>query len=262
MSKQRFWSNAALCAALLVCGPAALAQHSSALDGGWLLQSIDTLDARALNADMTLNGGVLSGSDGCNRISMGYSASSRDQHIRFAADRAAATLMACHGLADAVSRAFPAALSDVGSYRIVGERLELIGSDGQIRVVYGRQPVNIIGPDWLPLGLNINDGVESSARVDRVRLGFGKDGRAQVVTGCKTLFVPYRYSADGTMSFGMASLGRQARCAQKGDSGVVHRAMLRALSRVSKWERTGDRLELRSADGALQYHARELRRAR
>lgn len=250
-----FWTRGRLVVALVGCAlPGGAAAQSVTFENtGWMLQSVGMIDARSLNVDMRATNGTFGGGDGCNRITTSYQIDRRLQSVTIKTAPMMSTMMACSGLADQVSRTFRTELAAVRAYRISGNELRLVDAAGKTRAVYMRQVPTLTGVRWSLFGLNTGTGVESSARVEPVWLRFGTNGRAQVFTGCRTISVVYRHAAKGAISFDPRSFGKQAHCSARGDIGAVHRFVLQALSKTRSWSRMGNRLELRSADGAMQF---------
>jgi heat shock protein HslJ len=69
------------------------------------------------------------GSDGCNRFNGSYDTT---QGLRFG--RMASTMMACMPPVDLLAREFMAALNTTASYRIKGQRMDLLDTEGRVRV--------------------------------------------------------------------------------------------------------------------------------
>ena len=79
-------------------------------------------------------------------------------------------------------------------------------------------------------------------------LAFGIDGKASGSAGCNRYVAPYQASGN-SLSFGAAAATRRL-CAEA-ELMEQERQFLQALASVATARREGDRLELRTADGAL-----------
>jgi heat shock protein HslJ len=239
---------AALATLLAAFGTMPVAAESPSLDGtAWVLSGLpggSLLEGTMVTAHFA--GGRVSGTDGCNRYSGSYSIKGTALDV----STLASTQMACVAEVNAQARAYAAALTNATSYRIVGDRLELLSADGRTSAEFAAQSLLIKGTRWRATG--INNGKQAVASVVKgslVTLSFGADGRASGSAGCNQYAAPYQ-SAGASLSFGQAAVTRKM-CARPGGVMEQEQQFLKALSTVTTARFEGDRLELRTGEGAL-----------
>lgn len=218
------------------------------LDGtGWTLVE---LPGRRLvpGASVTLQfaDGRVSGSDGCNRYTGTYS--TRGSSLEIPA-RLASTQMACQPDVTDQARTYVAALTGATSYRVSGDRLELLSDDGATRARFVAQSQSLAGTSWRATGINNGrQAVVSVVSDTTVTMAFGPDGYVTGSSGCNN----YRaaYTVDGAkVTFGNAAVTRKM-CVQPGVM-EQEQSFLNALGTVATSRVEGDRLELRTASNAL-----------
>jgi len=246
---RRVFGLLVLGAALASAGGVAAAPGGSSLDGtAWVLAS---LDGHAITGSPTVTlqfeGGRLSGTDGCNRFSAGYTATDPVFEV---SPQLASTRMACPPAVEAQSRAFLAALTGAKRYRVQGARLELLAEDGTTLAALAAQSLVLTGTSWRATGINNGrQAVVSLVNGSSVTLSFGADGDASGIGGCN------RYSGHYEAIGSHITIGRiavtQMNCADPPGVMEQEQAYLRALGTVSTVRFEGNRLELRTADGAL-----------
>jgi heat shock protein HslJ len=189
--------------------------------------------------------GKAMGSDGCNR----YTAPYTSEGGSLAVASGAMTQMACPGDRMEQADAFVAALTGAKRYRVGGGKLELLAADGAVLATLAAQVKELAGTSWKATGINNGKGgVVSVAPGATVSLAFGTDGTVSGTAGCNNF--TGGYTVEGTtLRFGPAAVTRKM-CA---DAGVMQQeaAYLKALESVSTSRVEADRLELRTADGAL-----------
>jgi heat shock protein HslJ len=234
---------------LTACGSMSTATESPPLDGtSWTLSE---LPGRSLVAGspVTLRfaEGRVSGSDGCNRYSGGYSSKGTSLEV---SPSLAVTQMACEAGVMEQARVYVAALTGATSYRLAGDRLELLGSDGAALAALAAQSQTLAGTSWQATG--INNGKQAVASVlngSTVTMTFGADGIANGSAGCNRYSAHYEKDGAG-IKFAMARVTRMM-CAEPAGVMEQEQQFLNALSSVATARVEGDRLELRTADGAL-----------
>jgi heat shock protein HslJ len=231
------------------CGTMANAVESAPLDGtAWVLTG---LPGHTLVPDSSVtlqfSEGRLSGSDGCNRYSGSYSVENSALAV---APNLVSTQMACVPDIDAQARAYIAALTGAKSFRVDGERLELLAADGKASAVLAAQSRSLAGTSWSATGINNGrQAVSSLLNGSSVTMNFGKDGVVSGSAGCNRYTAPY--SSDGPgLTIGQAAATRKM-CASPEGVMEQEQQFLRALATVATARFEGDRLELRTAKGAL-----------
>jgi heat shock protein HslJ len=217
------------------------------LDGtAWVLSSLPGRTPLAGTAvTLQFAGARVSGSDGCNRFSGGYTPGKTGLQV----GQLASTQMACPPDVMEQARAVTSALAESRSYRVAGDTLELLGEDGKARATFTAQSTQLAGTQWTATG--INNGRAAVAGLvagTSVTLEFGADGRASGSAGCNRYTTSYEAARD-TLKFGAAATTRMM-CAVPGVM-EQEQAFLNALATVTTARMEGDRLELRTADGAL-----------
>ena len=242
---------AALALASLLAGTGTVtrAADASSLDGtAWVLTG---LPGRTLvpNSSVTLQfeGGRLAGSDGCNRFSGPYSAQKSALDV---SGQLASTQMACPADVTEQARAYVAALTGARSYRITGDRLELLAADGSALATLSAQPRTLAGTAWRATGINNGrQAVSSLVKDTSVTMAFDANGRVSGSSGCNNYSASYH--VDGSnLSFGQAAATRKL-CAVPAGVMEQEQQFLNALATVATSRIEGDRLELRTATGAL-----------
>jgi heat shock protein HslJ len=231
------------------CATMTSAAEAPSLDGtAWVLFDLPG-HALVPGSSVTLQfaDGHLSGSDGCNRYSGSYSVQGATLAVPA---NLASTQMACDpGLMDQ-ARAYVSALRAAKSYRVSADRLELLSATGLTLATLAAQSRSLAGTSWHATGINNGkQAVSSLVRDSTVTLNFGADGVATGSAGCNNFRAPY--TADGAkVSFGPAVATRKM-CAQPEGVMEQEQNFLNALGTVTTSRIEGDRLELRTATGAL-----------
>ena len=234
-------------AALVACSSVQRSAEMPSLDGtAWVLSD---LPGRTLlpgqPATLQFQAGKAMGSDGCNRYTAPYT--SREGALEVSPG--AMTRMACPDDRMQQADAFISALMGAKRYRVGGGKLDLLGSDGAVLATLAKQARDLAGTSWKATGINNGKGgVVSVASGSTVSLTFGTDGRASGSAGCNNFTAGY--TVDGSsLRFGPAAATRKM-CPE---AGVMEQeaAFLKALESVATARVEADRLELRTADGAL-----------
>jgi heat shock protein HslJ len=239
-----------LAAAMLAaaCGTISPMDQLPSLDGtSWVL---DDLTGRTLASGtrptLQFAGDRLAGSDGCNRFSGRYTVAKQAFKV---VPPLATTQMACPGEAGEQARAFLEALAVAGSYRLSGGQLQLIAASGTPLATFVAQSAGIAGTSWRVAALNNGRGAVASTLADvAVTVRFGADGQASGWAGCNHWTASYTLQGPG-LTFGPAAATRKM-CAEPGVMEQEQR-FLGALATVSEARAEGDRLELRTAQGAM-----------
>ena len=236
-----------LSAALVACSSVQRSAEMPSLDGtAWVLSD---LPGRTLlpgqPATLQFQAGKAMGSDGCNRYTAPYT--SREGALEVSPG--AMTRMACPDDRMQQADAFISALMGAKRYRVGGGKLDLLGSDGAVLATLAKQARDLAGTAWKATGINNGKGgVVSVASGSTVSIAFGTDGRASGSAGCNNFTAGY--TVDGSsLRFGPAAATRKM-CPE---AGVMEQeaAFLKALESVATARVEADRLELRTADGAL-----------
>jgi heat shock protein HslJ len=234
---------------LAACGTMTRAAEAPSLDGtAWVLAS---LPGRTLvpGSSVTLQfaDGRLSGSDGCNRYSGSYSVKGATFAV---APNLASTQMACDPGLMEQARAYVSALTGAESYRVSGDRLELLSASGATLATLAAQSQSLAGTSWHATGINNGkQAVSGLVKDSTVTLAFGADCVATGSAGCNSFRAPYTVHG-AKVSFGQAVVTRKM-CVQPEGVMQQEQVFLNALGTVATSRIEGDRLELRTATGAL-----------
>lgn len=250
MTRTRGWGIAMMAAGLLAgCAGLRAAVDPPRLDGtAWALSALDERPPLAgTSATLRFDGDRVSGSDGCNRFSGRWTV----QADRLAVlPPLASTQMACRPEVAAQAGAIVGALTGQPRARVADGRLVLLGPDGARMAVYLPQPRGLAGTSWRATG--INDGrsaVRSLVAGTEVTLDVAPDGTAGGSAGCNRYTT--RVQGDGER-VGFAPVGATRRaCTTPEGVMAQEQAFLAALATVTTARVDGDRLELRTASGAL-----------
>ncbi len=236
------------CCALLV-PLAAAATAPDALDGtGWVLAAIAGRQAPAgSTATLQFASGRLSGSDGCNRLAGSYSATGSAFEVL---PPLASTQMACPEPVATEARAFTAALEAARGYRIDGALLQLMSADGTTLLTLAAQSLLLEGTSWNATGINNGrQAVQGVVSGTTVTLSFGAEGDASGSAGCNHYSGRYEASGSSISIDGIAVTSMN--CAAPEGVMEQEQAYLKALATAKSVRFEGDRLELRTEDGAL-----------
>lgn len=242
---------AAFALALLLAACAAMSPPPDApdLDGtAWVLAS---LPGHALLADAVptaqFAGGRVQGTDGCNRYFAPYTRTGATLQV---GERGGMTMMACPPAVMKQAEAFMKALTGARGYRVADGRLQLLAADGAVLAILAAQPKSLAGTSWRVTAYNNGkQAVVSTLTGTHLSMAFSNDGRVSGSAGCNTFNGPY--TADGAkLSFGPAATTRRM-CARPEGVMEQEQRFLAALRTVATARFEGDRLELRTADGAL-----------
>jgi len=213
---------------------------------GSTLASDRMIGTRPPAATLAFAEGRAFGSDGCNRFNVPYTA--REGALTWSS-RPASTQMACPPPAMEQGAAFMAALSGASGYRVVEGNLQLLGADGRMQASFTPQARSLAGTSWRASAINDGRGAVVSLIADStLTLGFSADGVASGSAGCNRF--TSAYTAQGESLRLQAPVSTRRMCVSEALMNQ-EQAYLRALGTVATARREGDRLELRTADGAL-----------
>ena len=236
---------------------AASAPPAPRLDGTpWSLASMGGRPVpRDAGATLRFEGERVSGSDGCNRFAGPWS--QRGSSLRIGPNLAA-TQRACPEPQRALAAEFGRMLVAATGWRVDGATLVLLGDGGAALASFEALPTGLAGTAWQIDGYNTGRGAVTGVATGpeagaRPTIEFTAAGGVRGSAGCNT------YSGAWTESAGRLSIGplrtTRAVCATPPDAMEREAAILKALESVASAQREGDRLELRTATGALAISA-------
>jgi heat shock protein HslJ len=247
-------------AALLGCSSTGLPTQGaspppSLNDSAWILASSPgTPLLPAAQPTLRFEGDRATGSDGCNRYSTGFTAA--NGKLAFGPQRTA-TQMACPEPASQLARSFNRVLDDARGYHIEAGSLLLLNASGATLATLAPQPQpqTLAGTAWqVDAYNNGREAVVSVVAGTQLTLDFLADGGLRGSGGCNNFNGRFTVT-DGKLSIGQVASTRMA-CMQPEGSMAQEAAFLAALQSATRARREADRLELRSASGALAVSAR------
>lgn len=191
--------------------------------------------------------GRAGGNTGCNNFFAAYTVDGNQ--LAFA--EAGSTMMACPEPAMSQEQAFLTNLGLVASYEIADTQLTLFDAAGETVFVFQVQvPTPLTGTEWLATSYNNGRGAVTSLVIgSEITATFADDGTLSGSAGCN------RYTATYTLDGEQISITPLAAtmmfCEQP--EGVMEQEteFIAALGMANTYSIEGDRLELRTADGAL-----------
>ncbi|MBK7325730.1 putative Heat shock protein [Candidatus Propionivibrio aalborgensis] len=215
----------------------------------WVLQALGS-SAVAKTPPVTLNFGSdnrIGGNDGCNQYQGNHT--SGDDSIRIG-ENLAGTLMACPDQLEAQARDYRQALQRAARFALDRDRLSLRDDAGNLLATFVPAVTSPVGTTWeVVLYNNGKQGAVSLLLGSRISASFGTNGRVSGSAGCNQYFAAY--TLDGpSMRIGAAGATRRF-CAEPDGMMNQERLYLEALQTTATFRLNGDRLELRTANGAL-----------
>jgi heat shock protein HslJ len=196
---------------------------------------------------LRFDGDRASGTDGCNRYAGPYT--TKGSGVEFGPG-AASTQMACAPDVMQQAAAYTSSLTAARNYRVEGGQLQLLSADGAILATFASQAQGLTGTSWRVTGYNNGrQAVVSALAGTTLTMAFSPDGRVSGSAGCNNYSATYTF-ADESLRFGPAATTRRM-CADPERIMEQEQQFLKALETVDSARQEGDRLELRSANGAL-----------
>jgi heat shock protein HslJ len=194
---------AALAMSIGASGAVPPVAENPSLDGtAWVVMELQgRMPVGKSAATLLFAQGRVSGSDGCNRYTGGYTLRGSALEV----SKLASTQMACPEEVMQRAQAFTDALTSARSVRVKGPRLELLSADGETLAILAAQSLALAGTSWHATGINNGkEAVVSVVRDSRVTLSFGPEGDASGSAGCNNYSVPYKSEGSG-LAFGRAA---------------------------------------------------------
>lgn len=219
----------------------------------WLLQELAGKPVSGIH--LRLADGRASGNDGCNLL-MGQYSGGTEGSLRFQVDSMASTMMACLPERSATASSYQAALAQTQGYQLQAQTLTLTDAKGKALAVYALQNDGLEGTQWQITGLNNGrQAVVSKASIAQLQLRFLADGQLQATASCGTSYGVYSFDTE-SHGLEIPNICIRGKACPKFDPARAELAQLhQALQSSTSYRRTGERLELRSEDGALQISA-------
>jgi len=214
----------------------------------WTLSALpgqsDPLPGRAT---LHFEDGNVYGSDGCNRYAGSYTSTGTEFST---GEHMALTKKAC---ADPLMRqadAFLAALKAASAMMLAPEKMVLLDSGGTALATFAAQPNTLGGTSWHVTGYNNGKrAVVSVTAGTQLTLAFDADGKLGGTAGCNRY--TSLYVIDGkNVGIGPVTVTRKS-CGKPAGVMTQEARYLKALASAATFRLDGDRLELRTRNGAL-----------
>lgn len=219
----------------------------------WVMEALVNSEGQLVSAvpgvevTATFEDGQVSGQSGCNRYFASYTVDGNNLTVELGGS----TMMACPDPLMVLEQEYLAALGSAASYQISDSELQILNSDGELVLAFeASQPVSLTGSLWQ--ALSYNNGKEAVVSLiigTEITAIFAEDGTLSGSAGCNNYTASYQVDGD-QISIGPAASTRKA-CAEP--EGIMEQEMayLLALETANTYRIEGDRLELRTSDGAL-----------
>jgi len=215
----------------------------------WALDSLNgaaPVPGSTVTAEFTEDGKV-GGSAGCNSYSGSYTVSGNS--IEFTQSMAS-TMMACEELIMAQETAYFQALAAAKSFAMKGDQLTLTDAAGKALATYKAQTQSLDGTSWQVISYNNgNQAVTSVLAGTELTAIFGTDGNLSGSSGCNTYVGSYKVDGDKITIGPLASTKKF--CIDPAGVMDQESQFLAALQSAAAYKMEGNRLELRTQDGAL-----------
>ena len=203
-------------------------------------------------ATLRFEAGRAAGTDGCNRYTTVYTRNG--SQLKFG-EKGAATLIACAPEVMQIANTFGAVLYESRSYRIEYDTLTLLNAEGKPLARLKAQADQLAGSSWQVTAVNNGrQAVVSVLAGTALTMVFGNDGKLSGSAGCNTFNAGFR--AEGSALSITSPVATRMMCAQPEGRMAQETQFLAALASATEARREGDRLELRTASGALAVSAR------
>lgn len=246
---RRAVAGIALAGLLSACAAVSPATDTPRLEGtAWVLSALSghtLVDGTAVT--LRFEAGRATGTDGCNRYALSWAATGAS--LKF--EPGVSTQMACAPEVMQQASAYWSSLTGTSRCRVDDAgQLQLRAGDGELLASFAPQRQDVAGTAWRVTGYN--NGQQAFVTVlgdTTLTLAFATDGRVSGSAGCNSYSGSYA-SADASLSFGPAATTRKM-CAEPAQIMEQEQQFLQALRTVASARQEGDRLELRTADGAL-----------
>ncbi len=200
-----------------------------------------------VEATATFAAGAVSGSGGCNRFTAGYTV----EGDRLTIERGASTMMACPEPQATVEMAFMAALEATKTHRIKDGQLAWLDAEGrEIATFKPLKHAALTGATWRAIFYNNGRGAAVSVLDgSTITATFGADGQVSGSAGCNRYHAAYSVK-ESSITIQAPATTRMA-CSEPEGVMQQEQEYLNALPTAATYAIQGQRLELRTAEGAL-----------
>jgi heat shock protein HslJ len=208
----------------------------------------------------TFQGGVVSGSAGCNTYTAGYALAGGPDALRIGP--AATTQMACADPPGVMQQeaAYLAALQRTARYATVGNLLLLQAADGRLQSAYVPRPeTSLEGTDWVAVDYNNGRSAVVSVLAGTEITARFAAGSLSGSAGCNTYTAGYTVTAGSDAIAIGPPASTRAFCAEPPGVMDQEAAYLAALPTAARYRIEGAQLRLERTDGArvATYVARD-----
>jgi heat shock protein HslJ len=227
---------------------AACAPSSTLNNTNWQLVSLGSQPIdNTVQITLNYGDGKIYGTDGCNQYSASYTLDGNRIKIN---DDMASTLMACAEPVMQQADAFTSALAMVAAYKVEGKQLMLMSAEGITLATFKAQSLDLSGTAWIVTGYNNGkEAVVSVISGSELTASFGADGKLTGSAGCNTYVTTYELQAK-RVTIKPAATTRKM-CVTPEGIMEQETQFIKALGTAASFNIDGDRLEIRSDDGAL-----------
>ena len=223
--------------------------------GSWRLTEVagDAASAEAVATIDFVDSGNASGTTGCNSFRGPYSVDGDSIEI---GPLAATRALCVSDELNAQEAAYLTALGSASTWSLDDDALSLVDDDGTVVAAFAVYAPTVVG-EWTVTGYNTGTEAVTSVILDsEITLQFADDGSVAGNAGCNQYSGGYTVGEDGADSITIGPLAvTQMACVEPDGVMDQESQFLAALEAAGSWQFVGDRLELRSADGALQVSA-------
>ncbi len=196
---------------------------------------------------ISFDGDKVGGSDGCNRYGSTYTIKNNQISID---QNVVSTLMACPEEIMSQAQQFTRAIIDASYFEVADNRLSLLNSENEAMAVFIKQDLTLADTNWILTGYNTGkQAVVSLVQGTQITVTFGNDGKVSGNAGCNRFTANYSVE-EKSINIGQAASTKMM-CLEPAGVMEQESAFLQALSSAATFRMEGDKLELRTGDGAI-----------
>lgn len=190
--------------------------------------------------------GRVAGKGGCNNFFGGYTVDGTNLSI----SQLGSTMMACPEALMRQEQAFFEALQSAATYAIDGDQLQIMNAAGEtVLTMAAAEPISLTGVTWTAQMVNNGrEAVSSLVANTAITAVFGEDGKLTGSAGCNNYMTSY--TVDGQNITIQPPASTRKMCPGEGIM-EQEAAYLTMLPQVATYQISGNKLELRTAEGAL-----------
>lgn len=217
----------------------------------WLLTDAmeSTTELDGVGITIAFDGSQMGGFSGVNTYGGSYTAD-EDGNLKFG--EIASTLMAGPGPAMAAETAYMAILQKCDGFEVRNGTLTLTEDTNDRLVFEAQEPVELSGTSWIVTGYNNGAGAVQSVALDsELTIQFAEDGAVEGNAGINA------YSGDYTVEGAAIKIGPLTTTRMGGSEELMNQeaSFLMAMEKCATWSVSGEKLEMRDGDSAMQITA-------